>query len=167
MQGPPQSLPVSCPLAMPSEQLATWHLPFWQTLLWQSVAVVQAYPSAHGLQLPPQSLSVSVPLRIWSEQLAAAQIPPTQWLDSHEIESVQVRPAMHRAQMPAASPQSTSDSPPFALPSWQVGGTQLLPSQLRLAQSATTLQAAPSPQPAHDPPQSTSVSVPSCFWSKH
>ena len=113
MQGPPQSLPVSRPLATPSEQLAAWHFPFWHTLLWQSAEVRQLRPSAQRLQLPPQSLSVSVPLMIWSVQSAAAQTPATQWLDAHEMESEQVLLGAQRGQIPAASPQSASDSAPF------------------------------------------------------
>jgi hypothetical protein len=63
-QGPPQSLPVSCPFLTPSAQPAAWHLPPWQTLLVQSLAALQAKLSAQGLQEPPQSLSVSEPLTI-------------------------------------------------------------------------------------------------------
>jgi hypothetical protein len=61
---PPQSVSVSVPFLVPSEQLDAWHVPAMHTPLVQSAPVVQPLPSAHlsvGAHEPPQSTSVSVP----------------------------------------------------------------------------------------------------------
>ena len=74
---------------------------------------------------------------------------------------LQVCPAAHLGQ--TGPPQSVSVSPPFLMPSTQVGlaGTQTLAAQAPLLQSEPTLQIHPFWHlPQAFPPQSTSVSVP-------
>ncbi len=58
---PPQSTPVSLPLATLSLHCAAWHTPAAQLPLAQSEAKAQLFPSAQGEQVPPQSTSVSFP----------------------------------------------------------------------------------------------------------
>jgi len=97
----------------------------------------------------------------------AAQTPVTQWFEAQEIESAHVMAVPQRGQIPATSPQSTADSPPFWLLSWQFAAAQVPLWQFRLSQSAAILQALSRMQAEQEPPQSTSVSVPSCLALKH
>jgi hypothetical protein len=58
---PPQSIAVSTPFLMPSEQVAATHLPAAQSRLAQSVATLHLPLVTQGEQEPPQSTSLSVP----------------------------------------------------------------------------------------------------------
>src|SRR5436853_367188 len=70
-------------------------------------------------------------------------------------------PRVWQLQIAHDPPQSTPASPPFWMPSLQVGTWQWPSTQLRLEQSLPTLHARPSLQRVHvPPPQSTSVSAP-------
>jgi hypothetical protein len=79
--------------------------------------------------------------------------------------TVQAWPGVHRLQ-DVEPPQSTPLSPPFWIPSLQVGAWQATLHE-RLAQSEPRTQCCPGMQPAHVPPQSTSVSEPFNVMSMH
>jgi len=70
-----------------------------------------------------------------------------------------VRPVAQREQVPP--PQSTSPSPPFLIPSVQLGALQVPPApQTALTQSVAETQVLPVPHRPQGPPQSTSDSPP-------
>src|SRR5689334_7414351 len=73
---PPQSMSVSFPFLMKSEQVGPVQVPWKQFTLWQSLLRWHLKPSAHrGHKDPPQSTSVSSWFRTMSEQPAGAQWP--------------------------------------------------------------------------------------------
>src|SRR4051812_27962461 len=75
---PPQSTPVSVPFLMPSLQVGTTggaHTPFTQSVLWQSLPLLQGCPFMHfGHAPPPQSVPVSVPFLMPSTHVAGAHL---------------------------------------------------------------------------------------------
>jgi hypothetical protein len=93
---------------------------------------------------------------------------PSQALLAQSVSAWQCRVRPQAAQVPP--PQSTSVSLPSFLWSlhWFVTQVSELASQALLEQSVSTPQCSPVAQVAQvPPPQSTSVSTPSCLWSVH
>jgi hypothetical protein len=171
---PPQSTSLSLPFSMPSLQLAGVQVPFAPQMPFrQSAATAQPLPSPHFLPVgaathePPQSTAVSLPFFTPSLQVGAAHAPPVQ------TPLVQLAPAPaplpHRlpvAQGGHEPPQSTSVSVLFFTMSAQFAAAHTPFTQTPFTQSAATPHAWPSGhflfagEPAHEPPQSTAVSLP-------
>jgi hypothetical protein len=164
-QLPPQSSSDSLPFSTLSVHEGSAQLSPVHTPSTQSFPVLQPSPWVQfAVQLPPQSTSVSVPFMMLSVQLLAAHVlPPGQLLLWQSLAAPQSSPVPQRGQA-VAPPQSTSVSPPFRTPSSQATAWQTPFSQLLLWQlPSDDPQALPSAQRrvgAHEPPQSTSVSLP-------
>src|SRR5262249_47438201 len=143
--GPPQSSPLSWPLACLSKQVGVVHI-FWpactgsgeQARLTQSTSQRHCLVSVQGLQGPPQSVSASSRLGIPSVQVGALQVPSQCLLWQSASLPLQVVPSGQGAQGP---PQSLPTSFWFSTPSWQVPEMQTPLWQLESRQSALPLQA--------------------------
>lgn len=171
--GPPQSVPVSTPLRVPSSQAATLHTPALQTLLAQSAPRRQRPPSgqrAHSGSVPPQSMSDSLaagesPLATPSSQEAAWQhaLTPTSQPAAPQVPLAQSSSKVQvlaRGHLSHVAPQSTPVSSWFLIPSSQVAAEHTLSSlQTRLSQSTSFTHAAPVAQGAQSPPQSRPPSL--------
>ena len=171
---PPQSTSLSLPFFSASLQLAGVQVPFEpQIPFTQSAATAQPLPSPHFLFVgdaahePPQSTAVSVPFFTLSVQLGTAQLPevqtPLAQLAPAPVPEPHIFPFAQPGQEP---PQSTSVSVLFFTPSAQLAAAQTPFRQTAFTQSPATAQAWPSGhflfvgEAAHEPPQSTAVSVP-------
>ncbi len=114
--GPPQSSPVSEPLARPSLQVLATQVPLHDPER-QSASTVQCAPTAHPMQLPPQSTSVSAPSLLPLVQVACSQT------DAQIVPLGQSKPLLQRMPSKHAPqvlpPQSTLGSLPSSLWSLQ------------------------------------------------
>jgi hypothetical protein len=180
---PPQSTAVSLPFLTVSVQDGTAHAPLVHTPLAQFAPLVAPLPHIFPLaqvahEPPPQSTSVSLPFRTVSVQLPGWQRPPVQTplvqlapLAPHVFPSTHLRLVGAAAHEP---PQSTSVSLPFAIVSLHDAGVQVpVAPHTPLAQSPPPPHFFPSAHrslvgaAAHEPPQSTSVSLPFAIMSLH
>jgi hypothetical protein len=147
-------------------EVSYWHLELaLQTPLKQSLPTAHILFRAHLLgQLPPQSTSVSLPFCTPSLHEMGWQTLPTHDALAQSIAPRQRSPSPHLGHDP---PQSMSVSLPFCTlsvhekpPHTRFGA---VPWQMPVTQSAGTLQCLPEAQAGQvPPPQSTSVSAPSC-----
>src|SRR5690348_13696542 len=139
----------------------------------QSALTMHPLVSAHlVVQEPPQSVSVSVPSFVPSKQaLTHFMVVALQWPLVQSPSTMQPLLSPHFLFMPSqvAPPQSVSVSVPFCTPSVQLGVWQVLPplgpEHTWLVQSPMSTHFLPSAQALQAPPQSLSVSVPSCVPS--
>ncbi len=170
---PPQSTSVSLPSCCASVHWLVAHLPVTlsHALSTQSPLTRHPLPTAQGEQVPPpQSMSVSLP----------SFCPSLHWLASHTCavasHAVVVQSLSMRHFLPSAQaaqtlpPQSVSVSLPSSWPSlhWLEVHSIVVPSQAPEVQSPPTLHFLPTTHPGQvPPPQSTSVSLPSSWWSSH
>jgi hypothetical protein len=106
-----------------------------------------------------------VPFCAPSVHVGGRQTFPVHTRLAQSATTLQVLPAAHAGQ--ARPPQSVPDSSPFFAPSLQVGGWQRPSVHTPVTQSEATAQRSPSWQRAHEPPQSTLVSVPFFIMSLH
>jgi hypothetical protein len=137
---PPQSIPVSSWLEMPSVHVGARQTWFAQCFPAQSLFVSQAAASRHGPHdAPPQSTSVSVPLSVPSLHPGAAQTSVgEQYPDAQSAAVMHTPPSGQSPQ--ATPPQSVSVSVPLRTPSVHAGAWQTPPVQTWLAQSAALPQ---------------------------
>ena len=158
--GPPQSIPISMPLATLSVHDGGWQLPPEHTPDMQSPLLAQLLPSAHIGQYAPDDGDV-----------------PSQWLADvpQYPNGLQHCPPLHTASLAEfqphsklgavatglfGAPQSTSVSSPFCTPSLQVGDEQMFCRQTPDAQSEATAHPMPCSHGVQGPPQSVPVSAP-------
>jgi hypothetical protein len=161
---PPQSVSVSVPFFTVSTHVAAWQvlvgLPL-HTPVVQSAPVPQVFPTPQSAQFgPPQSLSLSLWFCTPSPQVGAAHWPAVHTPLWQSFGPRQALDVPHLLQ-PLDPPQSASVSVWFFTVSRQVGIWQTDPVQTLLVQSAPIAHALPFAHPAHEPPQSVSVSLPS------
>lgn len=138
-----------------------------QYALVQSLAAPQILPLAQRGQLvaPPQSTSVSPPFFTPSAHPGDWQMPLTHRPSTQSVFAAQPSPSAHSGQL--APPQSFAVSVPLVTPSMHVAALHAPPVQTRLAQSLAATQTFPVTHGEHEPPQSTSVSLPFFVLSEH
>ena len=150
---PPQSTPVSSPLAVLSSHVETRQLLPWQTRSTQSLLLSQFSPSpqrgAHWLMGPPQSIPVSRSFETWSPHIGGSQLLlPLQTPLLQSLLLSQLSPSLQVGH--PVPPQSRSVSSPLMTPSpgAQAGARHsvLDSSHTKLAQSLSAAQVLPAEQ---------------------
>src|SRR5690606_29813196 len=107
---------------------ASAQMPSLQRPLEQSEFWTHPSPAAHEAgQLPPQSTPVSPPFCTPSSHDGAWQEPSVQTPERQSVGAPHCLPVAQEVQEP---PQSVSDSSPFRIPSPQLAGAQVPPSQM-------------------------------------
>lgn len=120
----------------------------------QSSCVMQSRPLAQRQSLVPQGPD-------FGSHTLATQRPSRQRSDSQSESSRHSAPAAQRRSQ-SGPPQSSSVSAPFATSSLHSESSHSFRDVHRVSQSTSSTHGLPAPQGAHPPPQSTSVSKPSC-----
>src|SRR5262245_47671899 len=105
-------------------------------------------------------------------RILSAHVPPKQPALAQSASATHFFPLAQAGQLPP--PQSASDSVPSTMPSAHVGVTHVPAGHARPTQSEGTLHVFPTAHAGHGgapmvpaPPQSASVSIPSCTPSVH
>jgi hypothetical protein len=157
-QPAPQSTSVSPPFFTPSAHVGAAHALAVQTPDVQSAPIAHLLPFAQAPHGPPQSTSVSLPSETPSLHVGIAQSPIEQYRSAQSAFTLHARRSRQPGQPP---PQSVLVSGPLSTPSVHDGDEHvLLEPHTPLAQSPLIAHPFASAHGAHEPPQSTSVSVP-------
>ena len=109
--------------------------------------------TAQAWDADPQSTPASVQVFFGVQQMPPGQVPPAQ-----SPPTLHVAPSLHFGHV--VPPQSVADSRPFFTPSVQVAPRHTPPPHERLVQSPPVAHPLPTMHREHEPPQSTSVSLP-------